>query len=717
MAAALNNLVSQESGLPLSRPVRRRLEREAGTDFDLDPVRVHSSRRVRAAVRALHAEACTLGKHIAFSSAVNASASSGYATLLHEIAHTNQQYHAWPVQQPAVDPSPHLERAARRGDRITSRLSAQAVQRQETRSGPAPRIRFARLSATAFQVIVGGVRIGSVRVRGETPDGAQWFHPAHVIQSGRDGYVVDIGLVHTPGVTVSFYARNENEVMPLLEERSIYYPSVESIQVPAGTTPQEFGAQLSDLAGQLTRSPVTEMDMEAPSVEVGAAEIYRSRPARTDQEPQQQPGEQAEEEWNIGTMLLHTLMGEWEEDPYISSIVLDTGIGFIPVVDQLLDGRDLTAHLYFMIADSQYSSILRWVGLVFSLIGAIPEVGTAIKGISKILIRGGQAAFSYLDELWALIRRVLPDDASLPILRRYIVSQWDEWVVYGRDLWMRSLDATLSRLRSFPDFVSERYVRIVERIRTMSPSMLDEAFAEVREQITETLRYMMNPSPGAVMTPNGLQMAMPTGPVRGADNAHMSSLRDEMHELSGGGRSTSAPDLTHEERMRLGGEVASRRGGRIDRLERHHTVFVFVLRAIQAQRSGRAPGTLTRASAEGFRQIVDDLFPQGLVNMERAVHADLHRHLNNTLDELLEPRAVAERVARAAGEMRDQGWLIVQRGGTRQMLERLQHLTENELLSIVEEAYMRVYREHPGLISDDIMRETMEAIDQVRRGL
>jgi hypothetical protein len=291
----------------------------------------------------------------------------------------------------------------------------------------------------------------------------------------------------------------------------------------------------------------------------------------------------------------------------------------------------------------------------------------------------------------------------------------------GRDLWVRNLDALITRLRQLPDFISERYLGLLEQIKRMSPRMLDEAFDRVRQEIDNAMRQLdelMTPEL-AMAGPGGMRMPVPDSP-RGADSMQMSSISDEiseeMHELSGGGRSISDRGHTADEMAGMAEEVVRGRG-RIDRLERHHTVFVFILHAVQARRSGRAPQTLNRASGQGFRQIVDEIFPQALVNMERARHGDLHRILNDNLDELLEPQRVADRIARAAGEMRDHGWLMVQRGGRRAMLERLQHLTERELIDIVEEAYTRVYREHPGILSDEIMRETLAAIDAVRQGL
>jgi hypothetical protein len=115
---------------------------------------------------------------------------------------------------------------------------------------------------------------------------------------------------------------------------------------------------------------------------------------------------------------------------------------------------------------------------------------------------------------------------------------------------------------------------------------------------------------------------------------------------------------------------------------------------------------------------VDDLFPQGLVGMERMVHVDLHRALNDILDEMLEPQRVLDLIARrGAPEGFGAGLRVVERGGAREMMQRLQHVTELELVEIVEQAYRRVFAEHPGLVSDEVIEETLQAIERVRRAL
>ncbi|MGC1244749.1 MAG: peptidoglycan-binding protein, partial [Spirulinaceae cyanobacterium] len=98
------------------------------------------------------------------------------------------------------------------------------------------------------------------------------------------------------------------------------------------------------------------------------------------------PRSQAEEEeeqtwqqrlWSILNTIGGGLLGEFNSDPSLGAIAIDTTIGLIPGFDQVADGRDLIAHLYFMLFKGEYNNTFRWIGLAFSLIGLIPTFGSA----------------------------------------------------------------------------------------------------------------------------------------------------------------------------------------------------------------------------------------------------------------------------------------------------------------------------------------------------
>jgi Domain of unknown function (DUF4157) len=186
------------------------------------------------------------------------------------------------------------------------------------------------------------------------------------------------------------------------------------------------------------------------------------------------------------------LLGEFERDPTVPMILVDTGLGLIPIVDQGLDIRDVVAHLYWMVEKGEHNQFMRWLGLVFSLIGAIPEIGTAIKGVFKLVVKGIKSI--NVDELLSLGRRLIGERADdLGQLYRFLKGRWDEWVAWGTDHWNRLLDRATNLVRSLREGVSGLFSRIsqwlnrklqsvqegLEIVRQRTPELLDRAFKRV----------------------------------------------------------------------------------------------------------------------------------------------------------------------------------------------------------------------------------------------
>jgi ElaB/YqjD/DUF883 family membrane-anchored ribosome-binding protein len=90
-------------------------------------------------------------------------------------------------------------------------------------------------------------------------------------------------------------------------------------------------------------------------------------------------------EWTWGA-----IKGDWNEDQTIGQIVFDSAVTMIPVVDQVGDVRDLTANLYQLTVKGKYNEFGPWFGFAMTLIGLIPELGTAIKGAAKCVVKVGK---------------------------------------------------------------------------------------------------------------------------------------------------------------------------------------------------------------------------------------------------------------------------------------------------------------------------------------
>jgi hypothetical protein len=289
------------------------------------------------------------------------------------------------------------------------------------------------------------------------------------------------------------------------------------------------------------------------------------------------------------------LVGEYSQDASLGSIALDTGITLIPVVDQVGDARDLSAHLYYLIVNGEYDQAMRWVGLVLTAVGAIPEVGTAIKGTLRLLLRAAKGVAENAGEIVRLLRRLMPDFADdLPAMVRWIRNNWPAWRAAAREIAVRSIDnATLLASR-----VSDNAARVRRIAGQKIDEALDLAWAQVNEALDRLAREFgvddlqfgprLAPAGGPPMPPTRL----PEGP-RQLEPMQMSGSRD-LDEIMGEPQSL---DETLEHLGRTAnptgrGEVGSRR---VD--------------AYEPRIENPAETALMKAQAhEAFQKFVDDGF-------------------------------------------------------------------------------------------------------------
>ncbi len=117
---------------------------------------------------------------------------------------------------------------------------------------------------------------------------------------------------------------------------------------------------------------------------------------------------------SVGIWIWGTVQGDFNQDQSISQITVNTVVGLIPIVDQVFDLRDLMAGVKNLIAyymekeeeQAKHESFLGlsyeawlWLGLFLLVLGCIPEVGRAVKGVLKVILRKMQEALKTLHEL------------------------------------------------------------------------------------------------------------------------------------------------------------------------------------------------------------------------------------------------------------------------------------------------------------------------------
>ncbi|WP_183574004.1 hypothetical protein [Methylorubrum rhodinum] len=166
-----------------------------------------------------------------------------------------------------------------------------------------------------------------------------------------------------------------------------------------------------------------------------------------------------------------SLMGEFNENPSSSQIVLDMVVTMIPVVDQIGDARDIVAVVLRMRDQSERKRFLNWLSLATCLIGLIPELGSALRAAARLVMRdflraGGNAARitgNTADAVFAAIRKLGLGDP-----KRFLTSiNWDrvasEVVAAYRELGRRAA-TVINYLQS----IAEAPLRaFLEQLRTL----------------------------------------------------------------------------------------------------------------------------------------------------------------------------------------------------------------------------------------------------------
>jgi hypothetical protein len=194
------------------------------------------------------------------------------------------------------------------------------------------------------------------------------------------------------------------------------------------------------------------------------------------------------QEGGFGEILKGALLGEFNEDPSFAEIGVDFGISLVPGLDQVADARDLSAHFYLMLAEEQYKSPSRWVGLVFSLIGLFPELGSVIKSASKFAIKGLKEGLRYLEPLLELIRKILPEFSNIGQIHRHIKIIWSDIVTNGKLAWYTFFEKASNIVMLVARFAGEagqRTRNALAAIAEMAPKKIDEAFKWVRDKLDE----------------------------------------------------------------------------------------------------------------------------------------------------------------------------------------------------------------------------------------
>jgi hypothetical protein len=185
--------------------------------------------------------------------------------------------------------------------------------------------------------------------------------------------------------------------------------------------------------------------------------------------------------------VLGGLIGDFNEDPTLAEIGINTGVGLIPGVGEVTASRDVTANVYYMAKKEEYTSPGRWIGLVFALVSLFPELGAALKGLGRAVLKGAAEA---VGPIVRLMERVLEKLGHSEGIRNFFLKNWGKIVGEGTALFekvMGKLSSVLTRAVTFISSKAEAFARALERIRQAAVKALPEAFEKAKRLIDRVL--------------------------------------------------------------------------------------------------------------------------------------------------------------------------------------------------------------------------------------
>ena len=210
-------------------------------------------------------------------------------------------------------------------------------------------------------------------------------------------------------------------------------------------------------------------------------------------------------EWTWGT-----LHGDFNQNPSTSQIVVGSIISMIPFVDQAMDVRDIIANVMLLTDDDKANDNSGWLGLALTGIGLVPVLGSAIKGVGKVILKHSDSS---LDAALAVMRKISKGD-PVAYLRQL------DWNNLGRDAakqvkeLIKTTINALDGIRNstvyrtlLPSTTLNNLSEVSTKLKTIMPKVeqgIMNATRTIRDQVNSALAKYNGPQPveGIVGQPN-----------------------------------------------------------------------------------------------------------------------------------------------------------------------------------------------------------------------
>ena len=191
-----------------------------------------------------------------------------------------------------------------------------------------------------------------------------------------------------------------------------------------------------------------------------------------------------------------TVQGAWNEKQSTSQIVVDAGIGMVPLVGDVTAVRDLLAVGTGLAQEPQKrDDTMQWVLLVILLFALIPVVGGVIKGVGRLLLRVGKNAaenHAILEETITFLNRVGQGDA-IKFIKELDVTRYQRELIAKFNAFCDKMSSTMLGMRDklgwfVPQTMKDRmgaWAQAFSNLKQYGASKIPEAVKDLNARLKE----------------------------------------------------------------------------------------------------------------------------------------------------------------------------------------------------------------------------------------
>ena len=194
-----------------------------------------------------------------------------------------------------------------------------------------------------------------------------------------------------------------------------------------------------------------------------------------------------------GSWTWGTIQGDFNEDQTVGQVATNAVITMIPIVDQVGDVRDIVANLKFLIWDKRYNDKWVWIALVLTLIGLIPVLGSAAKGVLKTVAKALKTSGKVPLKLLIEVLNKFHKGNAVKWLRK-LAADLPSHAVTIKGMFRDILKSLRGKLKSLADILpgslgkqADDAVNSIDEVAKIADDKIDEAVKELQDGLNKSL--------------------------------------------------------------------------------------------------------------------------------------------------------------------------------------------------------------------------------------